>query len=520
MAQIQVQRLHLRGPPASTGRAAFRIEDALRTEVVDDGRFILIRRLALGPMASGSRPRAFPDQLAGAYRRMVDQARHGGNDGAADVDCVWFRDADEARLVLVRLLAAGRQPRGWFWKLAVPDWRDRPLEEWIAEQLRAHVARADGAALTALVMALVAASATGILVDALVTAIGPRPSTFRVSPIEPLAGVAHRAASDAGPGLAREADPDLWPPGTDRAAAYRVATLLAAMPRPLLSALAQVARSSGTGAPLRMIAEAMIVRQRPELALSPGLRRGYAEEWVRQLVDPDRRRAAATPLPVVAPSRAQEARDPGRSAPERRGSPAPDKAATLVPAAMPKDAVAGAVSPASDRPVPAFEESQVDPERFSAYAGLLLVIVPLIALGWREWLADREELIGDAPTARLMHAVSRHYHVAEDDPVAQLFTPPLDDNDATRDWLVAWRIGLDRWLRRQTRVRLAALVHRRGWITRTEEGAMVRFPVEAADIRLRRLALDRDPGWVDWLGMSVRFAYRDRPGDAWRSGRQ
>jgi hypothetical protein len=60
-------------------------------------------------------------------------------------------------------------------------------------------------------------------------------------------------------------------------------------------------------------------------------------------------------------------------------------------------------------------------------------------------------------------------------------------------------------------LRLADLVRRRGWLHLAETTLSVRFPLEAADLRLRRLALDADPHWVPWLGLSVRYHYRDAP---------
>ena len=77
--------------------------------------------------------------------------------------------------------------------------------------------------------------------------------------------------------------------------------------------------------------------------------------------------------------------------------------------------------------------------------------------------------------------------------------------------LEAWRAGLDRWLRRRVRLRLSELARRRGWLHLTDDTLLVRFPLEAADLRLRRLALDADPGWVPWLGLAVRYHYRDTP---------
>lgn len=55
--------------------------------------------------------------------------------------------------------------------------------------------------------------------------------------------------------------------------------------------------------------------------------------------------------------------------------------------------------------------------------------------------------------------------------------------------------------------RLAAVCRRPGRI-RFEPGWIeVHLPLDAADARLRRLALDIDPGWLPWLGCVVRICY-------------
>jgi hypothetical protein len=46
----------------------------------------------------------------------------------------------------------------------------------------------------------------------------------------------------------------------------------------------------------------------------------------------------------------------------------------------------------------------------------------------------------------------------------------------------------------------ADIVAEPGWIE-------VRFPLDQVSIDLRRAGLDRDPGWVPWLGVVVRFVY-------------
>jgi hypothetical protein len=150
----------------------------------------------------------------------------------------------------------------------------------------------------------------------------------------------------------------------------------------------------------------------------------------------------------------------------------------------------------------------------SAGAGLFLAIVPLIRLGWREWLAERPHLLLHQPGQRLLRRIAAHYRVPPSDPLWS-HLPPVDPGaDAPPEIdqaLQLWRAGLDGWLRRKARLRLADLVLRRGWLLPGVETTLVRFPLETIEIRLRRLALDGDPGWVDWLGHSYRLVYRDRP---------
>lgn len=147
-------------------------------------------------------------------------------------------------------------------------------------------------------------------------------------------------------------------------------------------------------------------------------------------------------------------------------------------------------------------------ERYSPAAGLFLTIIPLVELGWREWLSGRPALIETSPAARLIDSLAAHHRVTPDDPARQ---PWIIDDPHTEEWQRLWRVGLDRWLKRRTGIKLARLIWRPGWLTVGDQSLRIRFPLAAADIRLRRHALDRDPGWVDWLGLSVRYTYRDTP---------
>jgi hypothetical protein len=153
-------------------------------------------------------------------------------------------------------------------------------------------------------------------------------------------------------------------------------------------------------------------------------------------------------------------------------------------------------------------------EQRSGAAGLFLAIVPLIRLGWREWLAARPHLLLHQPGPRLLRRIAAHYRVPASDALwrALAFVEPGDEPPGELELaLHQWCAGLDGWLRRKAGLRLADLVVRQGWLLPGVETTLVRLPMQAIEIRLRRLALDGDPGWVDWLGHSYRVLYRDRP---------
>src|SRR5690348_4484752 len=148
MARVEVRQLRYRGEPAKIGRVEFAVADALRTEVVDDGRLVLVRSFRLGRI--GLAERGASRATASAWQAIRQGARHGGASGAESANCVWFADAAEARMLLLRELASGRTPFAWFWTLAVPDWQREPLARWLGRRLQDAARDASGEAIAAL----------------------------------------------------------------------------------------------------------------------------------------------------------------------------------------------------------------------------------------------------------------------------------------------------------------------------------------------------------------------------------
>ena len=76
-------------------------------------------------------------------------------------------------------------------------------------------------------------------------------------------------------------------------------------------------------------------------------------------------------------------------------------------------------------------------------------------------------------------------------------------DEATTLWLDACR----RWLRRIGGLGLASLVARPGRLALTGTHADLFFGLAQTDLRVRRLGLDIDPGWLPWFGRVVAFHY-------------
>jgi hypothetical protein len=72
---------------------------------------------------------------------------------------------------------------------------------------------------------------------------------------------------------------------------------------------------------------------------------------------------------------------------------------------------------------------------------------------------------------------------------------------------VAWLTATRRWCRRRAHLGLVNLIRRPGRVAISQTQIDVYFDLSAVDLRLRRLALDINPGWVPWLGRVVKVHY-------------
>ncbi|HEY1606389.1 MAG TPA: hypothetical protein VGF77_12420 [Allosphingosinicella sp.] len=497
MADVAVRRLRIGGPPERAPLAAFFVEDGCRTALPDSERLVLLRRLLLPAAAAQRHAFARNAAIAKAWQAATARARHGAADGAGDSECVWFANREEARGLLLALLLAGRHPNGWFWRLAVPEWEELPLASFVRRLVAAALAKDDGAALPALALQIVEAGRADLLIEALAGS-GPAPQFAgrpSMPPTAPASAHADAASAETRPAAA---------------AAAHVAKLRARLPYPLRDAVEALARRLGPRTPAaRRLLETLLLRASPDLRLARA-RLGTFVLAYADFVAGEMRAEASDPssITIAVPQQAREEvrapiQPPGAREEILRGPPAdpPLESTDATAADAPRKAEEERAEDQRDAPIEAL---------FSANAGLWLVLPALIRLGWREWLLDRPDLIGTDPGRTLISALAAHHRVAFDDPA--LAPLALAEPPPAPVWAEAWRRALGRAFRRSGRINLARLIAKPGRISWAEERLVVRFPLAAIDLRLRRRALDVDPGWVDWLGFSIRYLYSDEQG--------
>lgn len=495
MSVIEVSSLKLSGDPRRSHVARLRLEDALHTEVPDDTRLILVRHMSVAAQASSARPAERQTAMRQAWLTATGGARHGTEDSANGANCVWFADEAEAEMVLLERLLKGLAVTAWFWKLAVPQWRGKNAAEWLDDLVEQALRQGEEARLIRLGDTCIAAGAAPQLLTALERHGGQGRPTAGVEPLEPNATSASASGEDE-PALA--------------VLATRSAQLtLARFSKEMLQVLHRLARSTAGQITVRALVRAQALRISPALALRPQVLSRAASLVLEQLSDAATPEAAAdclaakstSPKPKHPPLSANPSQTSTRS---RDGAEAAEFNRAPSPA-QPVFVARGAAT-ADRQPDQQHSPLALILPRPSLHAGLWLIVPALSDLGLRQWFASNPELLGDNPGGQLVRAIALHHRTPPRDP-ALAGLEFADAEAVLPEWTMLWRKGLDRWLRRRARRRLHDLVRRPGKLLWSEGALQVSFPVADADLRLRRLTLDRDPGWTDWLGLSIRYRF-------------
>jgi hypothetical protein len=493
MVEVSVARLAIKAAPGRVGETRMRSEDALRLAVPEDDRLLVLRRLDLGALPARAPPAFWEARVADRLREQRASAVHATQPGAADAAAVWFRSGKEARALLLGLLASGRAPTAWFWRLAIPGWQGASPSDWVASEI-AH-ALLHPKAMPPLARALIAAVEAGEVARVLVwlaqAAAPPAMSQSFATPMPSRSPTARAELAQA-----------------DLVLAPRARQLFARLePGAARAIRAQLVNAGGTQAGRAWLTRFALVAAAPELAAAPEaisrLAHALQEAILADAVDPapqvEKGRAPADRVPPRLDTSADPVRRTARASDRPKAVEHPVEVKEAPPARDESESSAHA------EPEPLSDYSR---ERATKAAGIFLLVRPLWRMNIEPWLADRPDLAAAGFGRTLLLHIARRMRVDVEDPLFAL----LGESEPTDPALLAaWRIGLDRWLRRNVRRTLADIVNRPGHLIGRDEGIDIRMSPESADIRLRRHALDLDPGWVGWLGLVIRYRYRDGP---------
>jgi hypothetical protein len=514
---VAVNRLTLKGACEAPHHQAFLIEDALNTQLSGENRLVLVRTLSLLPVTSPKTGHAdgrmvVAGQVASGWSRVMAHSCHGGSDGAACANVVWFVDLAEAKSLLLARLLKGQTVDAWYWRLAIKYWHRQPLAQWIADELADDDVAAPASSGLSLIMqvleagdiATAEAAITRYLKDEAVSNWHFGATEF---PLGEYSSTPTKPARKARDGERVDA-------AIEATAAGLAATCLARIPHLLVALLRELNQRYAANTMFRRLVRQYLVRAAPELGLEPILLRHVAQHMLMA----NFHMAILTTEDERVSTGLKAARVPLHLQPKRSSVPLRNPAATKPNADTEGHVSAGhkVSKPETAEPIPArripVHAAAAFAEQPTASAGLFFLFNILRELDWPKWLITQPDWLGQRPTAQLLLLIAQHHKIGPNDAAILTLQQWLGDTEPVDpDLLRLWRVGLDRWLRRNVSINLATLVHKAGWLRSRDDRIDVRFRTQQVDMRLRRLALDRDPGWIDWAGLSLRFHYCDEP---------
>lgn len=468
-ADRTVQRLHLRAPSAQAAvHAVHRLEDALRCASLPDvgERVLLVRRLHLGRLPEGFSSQSLSLLIEQRVAVIGGEWVHGGEARAAQADTVFFASHLQAAQAALHRRAMGLTLDAWYWPLALPGVAVKAAPAAFLEQvvnglcerpdapatLPAWVADAVARGQADWLVRHLPASAVHRLLDAAVVPGSPASDAPDGSPT---AWVMHNGMT-----VWLNAPSHRWLQAVLGAAQWRPAAVQARMgPAALSKAITPVPTDrlphplAGTSARLAPQPPTVLTKHRP-----------------------------LTDAAAQAPShRAIE-----------RGEPKAETGIWQATQASPEEPLV-----ASDAAAWAALATRA--------GGLLFVLPVLQRLGFAEWQAAHPD---EPLCAAVLHQLLHRLALPPDDPAwALVASLPAPVGGVPALWVEHWVTAVRSHLRRQARIGLASLCLRPAHLRWSPSHLDVHFALASADLRVRRLGLDVDPGWLPWLQRVVAFHF-------------
>jgi hypothetical protein len=425
------------------------LEDALRTASFgDEGQLVIVRRLDLGKLSPRSSATAWSRRVEETYRRAHPVPVRFDHPTATEANAVVFAHRYEPWLVLAERLALNQTCHEWFWRLAVPGWRPEDSTEVTLRLCFRSLAQQGGLPLTLHLAARLAARFELFML-------------LRYLQPEDLAAIRAEIGTDTVATseqleAEKRIDPCLPP------AESAIVNLWGATD--VRTAWLTRVQGSRLVADLNQRPSTLPLAQRPRARdLAPSVFEQITLNWTET---------------GKAPSAARPRLDP-KIPDDARGT-------------------------SEDEP---FRLAAWLPERMYTTAGGLFFIIPLlIRAQFPAYLASLSPEARAMVPWQLFKLVLRHSRVFEGDP---LFAS-LRDLPPPKVRLGGWLLAAHHASRRSTGLTLRQLVARPGLVALSATHLDVFFRLDDADVRIRRAALDLNPGWIPWLSRAIAFHF-NRP---------
>jgi hypothetical protein len=527
-----VRRARLRiGTGAPRHRLAFNVEETLRLCALpgeNEGRVYYFRHLHVGGLPEDGDRRVWLDAFQHGLLELARSAVHGTDGAARTADAIFFLNEQEACESLLALIVRRRPADAWFWP-AVSGAPAGASRATVVVALIEKLLRAPASWMTAAaaVFAAIDRDRPGALLSLLPDAVvrqwlgefgGEDAGLHDVAPIRFPASM--RAAMEQASASLGADDPrvvwlaslaiilaspaELGRGAVPSRARLTLRTLGSAGPLPPLS------RETEPASPRRLSAE-------PEDAPNI-LQRDRADASEPRFSSRERDHPSE---PQSSSSKRERGHKPAEQEKRTRGSPdllisppEPKAAAetrqtndgdrpTTSPDVGPADRTATREPPPHDTPSPrdrCFGEA-------TNGAGLYFLLNAL------RHLKPDEDLLDPWFLAHFFQRAARYADIESDDPILLWTFATLDQADAgaVDDRLLRiWLLKVRRWCWRNGKIGVREIVRRPGRVTLTRTDLDVALSLDCVDIRIRRIGLDLDPGWLPWFGRVVRFHYLAR----------
>ena len=514
-------------------KARYLLEEAFRTASLaglPPNAMVLIRRLNLGKIHPGDSSVKLADTISETVQKLAEQAICIDQQPTNDAEVVWFRDPLQPYQLLLQRLLDGRQASEWYWLSLFPN-QQLVLNEQLLTQLliKACQTPIKGLAVSLLVQSCLEPLRITRLMAFLTPVLARRLLHEQgMPPVALFKHVGQRQSEDPSQGQqlqpidapslsldwrrAIQSVVEQWGHNDLRSRWFALQALLCQ--RPMYFERRDVWQRIDVGHWLHSWSEAMPVseqQQNDNVISSTQL--SYSElESDEALVKQNFENRLEQNQPL---------------SPQKSLADDPDRNQTQATHLTEENA---------DQTTVALERAG----QFSSYAGFAFLIPLFQRLGMSELLQQYGVLSAADFPHQLLRVVAKRFKLDKHDPCWKLFnetevTPKLivEQFEAPQQWcqlaqhshhvsnhfpmtkttlhlgdlINSFQLLCALYLRRYCHLSLRSLITQPGRIHLSQTHWDVMFDLNQTDLRLRRVALDSDPGWVPWLGQVVQFHY-------------